>query len=258
VTQFDFSIAYYTNPGKVRSKNEDSILVGQPLEHFFMTEPDNLNISGKETFILGVADGIGGGNAGEVASSFALNGMNALENFEISTVGSKLKDLNRAIYDVAQADSHRFGMGSTIAGMVFANGGALVYHVGDSRVYRIRDGYFQQLTKDDTFVQVLVDAGKLDPDAIRPENQHSLLQALGGRSEYTEITPHVRSCSLNSVDRFVVCTDGVTDFLELDELEAAVLPTLTVDECAKNLVKAASLTSQKDNISFILFDVFIN
>lgn len=253
--QFEFQISYYTNPGKVRGNNEDALLVGVPLSQSAMHAPENLTVTGVQSFILGVADGIGGGNAGEVASRMVVEGMASLGFASTETIDRQLQDLNRSIYSQAMVDSKLTGMGSTIAGMAFADGASWIFHVGDCRVYRVKDGFFQQLTEDDTTAQMLLKAGKLDLDSIRAVNQHAILQALGGRMEYTEIKPHVNDFALNSGGRFMVCSDGVTDFLTLDELENAVLPNLPVAECAKNIVELSSTKELKDNISFIIFDV---
>lgn len=252
---FNFSFAYYTHQGKVRPHNEDALLVASPIPDLSMTAAALDEVNGEQHLILGVADGIGGANAGEVASEIVVQGLSSIKEFQQEALEKKLQELNQQIHSLAQADEKVSGMGAAVAGMAFSHGLAWVYHVGDCRVYRIKDGFFQQLTEDDTTAQVLVRAGKLDPDAIRGESQHGLLQALGGRRDYADITPHVRSFSLQPSERFMVCSDGITDFMSLDVLEELVLPELSVDVCAQRLIAASSQTAQKDNVSFILFDV---
>jgi protein phosphatase len=256
--RFDFSIAYYTNPGKVRKNNEDALLVGEPIKCIDMREPVTVNFLGRDEIIFGVADGIGGANAGEVASRIVVEGLLSLKNFHEGALVAKLNELNLEIHTQSQVDSKLYGMGTTVAGMAFGNGTCFIYHVGDCRVYRIKDGFFQQLTEDDTMAQLLQNAGQADSNAIRGENEHVLLQALGGLDAYSEITPHVRSHPLQPNNRFMICSDGVTDFLGLDEMEESVLPDSSVESCARNLIAALEATSQKDNISFIIIDLKTN
>jgi PPM family protein phosphatase len=251
---FQFSIAYFTNKGKVRPHNEDALLVGSPVCDFSMPEPASNEFSTLEHLVLAVADGIGGANAGEVASRVVVEGLQNLSDLDPDAIAAKLQEINRQIYSMSQEDERLAGMGSTVAGIAFSEGRALILHVGDCRVYRIKDGFFQQLTEDDTTAQILVRAGKLDADEIRGENQHGLLQALGGHSNFSPITPHVRSLDLKSEERFMICSDGLTDFLGLDDLEEVVRPEHDVQTSAQRLVEASAGTPQKDNVSFILVD----
>jgi serine/threonine protein phosphatase PrpC len=258
---FNFTIACYTHQGKVRHHNEDALFVGSPIPDLSMTEPCFFEIIARRDLTLAVVDGIGGANAGEVASRLVVEGLIGLERPQPTAVEERLKELNQRVYSLAQDDEKLSGMGAALAGIAFAwepeqeQAQALIFHVGDCRVYRIKDGFFQQMTEDDTTAQVLVRAGKLDPDAIRGEKQHGLLQALGGHRSFTEINPHVRSLPLHQAERFMVCSDGITDFLSVDDLEDLVRPEWTVEDCAQRLIAASAQTDQKDNVSFILSDV---
>ena len=129
----------------------------------------------------------------------------------------------------------------------------MVFHVGDCRVYQQMGGDLRQLTRDDSTAQILVDSGERSAGEIR--NDHSLTQALGGRAYWQPIRPHVEVVKIQATSRFLICSDGVTDFLNLKALEAAVLPMLPPIECANRLVESSSKTAQKDNISLIVADV---
>jgi len=144
-------------------------------------------------------------------------------------------------------------MGATVAGLAFGSEGLLVFNVGDARVYKFSGGFLQPLTKDDSLHQVLLDAGQSSGE--RSQAQHAVLQSLGGRSDFTEIEPHVHPVRLKHPSRFMICSDGITDMLNADNLEAAVANRASCEECAKALYEAAIEAGGKDNLSVIVADI---
>jgi protein phosphatase len=178
-----------------------------------------------------------------------------LQNFSAESLACEIRDIHRHLWELGSSDDSLRGLGSTVAGMGWNGSELLIFHVGDCRVYRQRDGFFQLLTRDDTTAQVLVDAGKIPASEIRHENLHSLTQALGGRDEWRDIQPHVEVVKIQSSSRFFICSDGITDFLDLDTLEAAALPEWSPLECAGRIATCSAQTPQKDNVSFLLIDV---
>jgi serine/threonine protein phosphatase PrpC len=247
--------AYFTHQGLVREHNEDSLWVQTPISLASMDAPVSFNWEGSNPWILCVADGIGGANAGERASFETVDRIGKLQKFSAESLACEIRAIHRHLWELGRSDESLRGLGSTVAGMGWNGSELLVFHVGDCRVYRQRDGFFQMLTRDDTTAQVLVDLGKVPADEIRHENLHSLTQALGGRDEWRDIEPHVEVVKIQSSSRFFICSDGITDFLDLDVLEAAVLPEMSTLECAGRIAACSARTPQKDNLSFLLIDV---
>jgi PPM family protein phosphatase len=226
-----------TDPGLIRSNNEDSAFAGARL-------------------IL-VADGIGGLPAGELASDIVVRGLRDLEASTFSADSEH--DLRRAIeaanleiQTVADADPDRYGMGTTCTAMLLAGDRLYLAHVGDSRGYALRDGTLRQITRDDTYVQMLVDAGELDAAEARHHPQRSLvMQALQGG----DYEPHCERWPPIEGDRLLLCSDGLSDVIT-DETVATVLAahgdTLVT---AEQLVKLTLAAGAPDNVTVIIADL---
>jgi serine/threonine protein phosphatase PrpC len=229
--------AVVTDPGLIRSNNEDSAFAGARL--------------------IVVADGIGGLPAGELASDIVIRGVRDLD--------AKLPDgdpervlriavaaANDEIQIVADEDPDRYGMGTTCTAMLLVDDQIFLAHVGDSRGYLLHDGAFTQVTVDDTYVQMLVDAGEIDRVEARHHPQRSLvMQALqgGGYELHTEVwAPTVG-------DRLLVCSDGLSDVITDDTIAAVLGMHPDVEECAQTLVKLTLAAGAPDNVTVIVADV---
>ncbi|MGH3061998.1 MAG: protein phosphatase 2C domain-containing protein, partial [Gaiellaceae bacterium] len=153
-----------SDPGRVRRRNEDAFVVDPPL--------------------FAVADGMGGAQAGEVASRLAAAAFReyreADELAPEERVRAIIKEANRRIYDRARTDSEVSGMGTTVTAALLGDGGVVIGHVGDSRAYRIRDGRLEQLTEDHSLVADLMRSGRLTPEEAEGHPQRSVItRALG-------------------------------------------------------------------------------
>jgi len=229
--------AVVTDPGLIRSNNEDSAFAGARL--------------------IVVADGIGGLPAGELASDIVIRGLRDLE--------AKLPDgdpervlriavaaANDEIQTVADEDPDRYGMGTTCTAMLLVDDQLYLAHVGDSRGYLLHDSAFTQVTVDDTYVQMLVDAGEIDRVEARHHPQRSLvMQALqgGGYELHTEVW------SPTAGDRLLVCSDGLSDVITDDTIAAVLGMHPDVEECAQTLVKLTLAAGAPDNVTVIVADV---
>lgn len=202
---------------------------------------------------LAVVDGMGGNNGGEVASETAAKHLATWRDWSPDAVTAGLKECNWELYDLGRQSPALAGLGATIAGLAYSNGALHAFNVGDARVYRFSGGYLKPLTRDDSLHQVLVDAGKASGD--RSAAQHTILQSLGGRPEFMEIEPHLYPITLQPSMRFVVCTDGITDMLDMDAMEAALQKEKEVEGAARALYEAALAAGGKDNLSVIVLDV---
>ncbi|MBS1144811.1 MAG: Protein phosphatase 2C-like protein [Proteobacteria bacterium] len=242
-----------TDPGMIRSHNEDAIFADAEL---------GLAI---------LADGMGGYNAGEVASGLAT--MRLAEDMgriiaspvaqstgisdpsvAESHLVNEIKAANLAIYNAAQCCSQYAGMGTTLALTWFYNNRMSVAHVGDSRVYRLRGDRFEQLSRDHSLLQEQLDNGIITAEQARyAENRNLVTRALGV-DPVVEVEVH--DYDLHSGDIVLLCSDGLTDMVEDDDI-AITLQTLgsNLVLAADHLVHLANSAGGRDNISVILVKV---
>jgi PPM family protein phosphatase len=222
--------------GLVRSNNEDSVYAGPRL--------------------LAIADGMGGHAAGEVASKIVIS---TLENLDedryigdlMGTLREAVLDANRRIAAAVQQSKELEGMGTTLTALRFSGAQVGLVHVGDSRGYVMRGEQLSQITHDDTYVQHLVDSGKLTPDEAKDHPRKSvILRALLG----SDVEPDVSIREARAGDRYLLCTDGLSDVVTAETmLETLRIPDL--QECADRLVELALRGGGPDNVTVIVADV---
>jgi protein phosphatase len=156
----------------------------------------------------------------------------------------------------AQEDEKRYGMGTTVTAVLFDDddfGRAVLMHVGDSRGYLFRDGVLTQLTKDDTYVQALVDQGVITPDSARRHPQRSLVtQAMQGQP----IVPYATSLEPREGDVLLLCSDGLSDVVTDDRIARLMGERAGLAECARSLVDAALEEGAPDNVTVVLGELF--
>ncbi len=229
--------------GCVRDSNEDSIGFSRP------EDPAELGDAG---VLLVVADGMGGHSAGEVASRLAVEtliGGYAIESADpqVALVRA-VRQANQAIRDAATRDPVLQGMGTTCTALVVRQGRAYCAHVGDSRLYLVRDGSILQLTEDHSAVFDLVKRGMLDRELARQHpDRNVIVRALGSRAEL-EVAAWPRPLFVRHDDRFVVATDGLHDLVEDAEIMAAATAYPPEAACER-LVALARERGGHDNIS---------
>jgi len=190
-----FHFVGISNTGVVRSGNEDAGLASHR--------------------VLAVADGMGGHAAGEVASAAVIKTVaDNLESVPSDREGIQrwildiVNDAHAFVGDLIAADADRRGMGTTFSAVVISDNNTLIGHIGDSRVYRLRDGQLQQLTKDHTYVQMLVDSGEItSQEATVHPRRNLLMRAIDG---IHEVSIDIDVTDLRQGDRFLLCSDGLT------------------------------------------------
>ncbi len=222
--------------GLVRANNEDSVYAGARL--------------------LALADGMGGHAAGEVASQLVIAALAHLDDDEPG--GDLLKKLNDAVHEGnsaiaahVEADPELEGMGTTLTAILFAGGRLGLVHIGDSRGYLLRDGELNQITKDDTFVQTLVDEGRITAEEAHSHPQRSLImRALTGHE--VEPTLIVREARVG--DRYLLCSDGLSDPVSHDTIHEALQIPDVVDS-ADRLIELALRGGGPDNVTVVVADV---
>ena len=230
--------AVRSDVGLLREGNEDSAYAGPRL--------------------LVIADGMGGHAAGEVASAVAIA---ALAGLDHRVPGADLLDpladavatANTTLHEMSAADPAVEGMGTTLTAMLWQDARVALCHIGDSRAYLLRDGDFHQITRDHTLVQSLVDDGRLTPEAAATHPQRSLLlRALDGR---TEAEPDLSIREVRAGDRYMLCSDGLSDVVTEQTLHKTLVTFTDPDDAVIQLVELAIRSGGPDNITCIVADV---
>ncbi len=222
--------------GLVRANNEDSVYAGARL--------------------LALADGMGGHAAGEVASQLVIAALAHLDDDEpggdlLAKLDSAVRAGNSAIAAQVEMEPDLEGMGTTLTAILFDGNRIGLVHIGDSRGYMLRDGELSQITKDDTFVQTLVDEGRITREEAHSHPQRSLImRALTGH----EVEPTLTMREARAGDRYLLCSDGLSDPVS-DEtiLEALQIPD--VAESAYRLIELALRGGGPDNVTVVVADV---
>jgi serine/threonine protein phosphatase PrpC len=242
-----------SDPGSVRSNNEDSVMANS-LRGFAV-----------------LADGMGGYNAGEVASGMAtaLLGTELEKAFterepssrdasgkswaEVTLV-AEMARVNGAIYQAAQSQPHYAGMGTTLVVAVFHDNQVTVGHIGDSRLYRLRGEDFQAITRDHSLLQEQIDSGLITAEQARhSQNKNLVTRAVGIDPE---VQAEIHDHAVLPGDVYLFCSDGLNDMVEDDEI-AMTLGALSanLELCATQLIQMANDNGGRDNVSVILVKV---
>jgi protein phosphatase len=241
-----------THVGCVREHNEDGYL----LVDMVRQEGKQQLIVNQLDWMVAVADGMGGANAGEIASRLALLAMTELSPAADEQVLKEWieRRIHLQIQTYGKDHASSRGLGTTLSGMLFHDNQALLFHVGDSRIYRFRDGYLAQLTTDHTLVEMLYRTGQIKEDemAHHPE-RHVILQCLGGDNG-TQVAADVFPLrgEVRDGDLFVLCTDGLSGCLTHEELETILAEGNSLQERAGKLLEAALAKGAPDNVTVAL------
>jgi len=243
-----------TDPGMVRSHNEDAVY-GE---------------AGLGLVIL--ADGMGGYNAGEVASGMATtllaSSLSGIipgcrpEEVEPSSglrlahchLLEQIAAANGAIYEAAQSQPQFAGMGTTLVTAWFYDNLVSIAHIGDSRLYRLRDGEFQQMTRDHSLLQEQIDSGMITPEEARhSQNKNLVTRALGVDPE---VEPEIHDYDVEVGDIYLLCSDGLNDMVDEAEIgETVQMLAANLELAADQLIQMANDNGGRDNVSVILVKV---
>jgi serine/threonine protein phosphatase PrpC len=222
--------------GLVRANNEDSVYAGARL--------------------LALADGMGGHAAGEVASQLVIAALAHLDDDEpggdlLAKLDAAVRAGNAAIAAQVEMEPDLEGMGTTLTAILFDGNRIGLVHIGDSRGYLLRDGELVQITKDDTFVQTLVDEGRITREEAHSHPQRSLImRALTGH----EVEPTLTMREARAGDRYLLCSDGLSDPVS-DETIHEALQIPDVAESAYRLIELALRGGGPDNVTVVVADV---
>lgn len=239
MTDFVFNSAVRSNVGLVRKNNQDSGYAGR-------------------NFLL-IADGMGGHAGGDVASAITVARLASLDHGDhtgesLDSLRSTILDANDRIARAVDDEPQLGGMGTTVTALLRCNDRLALAHIGDSRAYLLRDDSFSQMTTDHTFVQMLVDEGRITPEEAEYHPQRSVvMRVLGDVGASPELDMSVREARIG--DRWMLCSDGLTGFADLDVIEEALRSIDDPGECAEKLVNMALEGGGADNITVVIGDV---
>lgn len=232
-------ITAITHRGRVRAENEDTIVVGDWVSVVDMPAPEQTRHELIAPLVCAVADGMGGHNAGEVASRYAARRLAAEPEalIDVRAAAETLKIIDAELYRAMAADEDLLGMGTTVVGLVLAP--RLVwFNVGDSRLYRHHGGRLTQMSSDDS------------PPGAR---SGLLTQSLGGSLLPTALSPHVGDEDLRAGSRYLLCSDGLTDMLDAGDMEDCMKQADA--DAAVQLFDRAMRAGGMDNISIVIVSV---
>ena len=239
------SVAAGTDVGRIRAGNEDNLYAD--------ADPE------RGLFI--VADGMGGHAAGEVASEMAVQIVardlasvrDILGEAPLSQMEEALRNANRAIYERTIVEADKQGMGTTASCLLVGQGRWIIGHIGDSRVYLLRDGVFRQVTKDHSYVQEQVDAGFLTPEQARYHPYSNVITRCVGANASVEAD--VLQGELQIGDLFLVASDGLTGMVEDPQLRKILETRSTPGRMVDSMITEANRRGGLDNITAIVVQV---
>jgi len=199
-----------------------------------------------------VADGMGGHSSGEVASGMAVDVITRVYYEDKGDPQAALKkafrEANREIHKAAEKDESKSGMGTTCTALVLQDGTAISAHVGDSRLYLVREGAIYLMTEDHSAVMEMVKAGLITLEQARHHpDKNVILRAMGSHAD-VEVTTWQEPFPVRAGDRFLLCSDGLYDLVEDDEIKQAVESAEPQSAC-ENLISLAKQRGGHDNIS---------
>jgi len=227
-----------SHKGMIREGNEDSGYAGPRL--------------------LAIADGMGGAAAGEVASSEAISTIVALDDDVpgsdvLTSLGIAVQRANDQLRSMVEEDPQLEGMGTTLTALLWTGQRLGLVHVGDSRAYLLRDGVLTQITQDHTWVQRLVDEGRITEEEATTHPQRSLLMRALGSGEHVE--PDLSIREVRAGDRYLICSDGLSGVVSHQTLEETLASYQGPQETVQQLIELALRGGGPDNITVIVADV---
>jgi protein phosphatase len=235
--QFDFTATARSHTGLVREHNEDFVYAGHNL--------------------IAVADGVGGNVYGEIASELVVAAIAYLDDRNYladpaDEVRAAADQANMRLVAAIQENPELLGMATTLTALRLDGGSVIVLNVGDSRAYRVRDGVCRAITRDDSLVQDLLESGQItDAEALHHPLRSVVLQSLSGGP----FRPTIGSLETVVGDRYLVCSDGLSDYVAEAEIARILLAPEPPGWCCDALVEATLAAGAPDNVSCAVGDV---
>jgi protein phosphatase len=222
-----------TDVGRQRNANEDAYFVSDP--------------------VYAVADGMGGARAGEVAAKNAVDELAGLGGEAVTEkdLALAVEGANRRIHELSREDESLAGMGTTVTAVAVTEKEISIAHVGDSRLYRLRDEELEKLTHDHSLVDEMVRAGKLTPEEAEVHPQRSIITRALGPEPSVEVERLTYPARTGDV--YLICSDGLTTMVPEDAIAAVLRGRSSLEQAGTQLVRAANEAGGRDNITVVLF-----
>jgi len=236
--------------GHARENNEDK---------FDFYEPDEAPLLAARGSVYLVCDGMGGHNAGQIASELAakqfLHAYYHLGGTAQEAARHAILQAHHYIAEMASKIPSRYGMGTTLTALILKQDEGILAHVGDSRCYRLREGVFEQLSRDHTLVARLVEQGIIPPEQAKYHPQRNVIRQAVGVADPTEpLEPDLETFALQAGDLYLLCSDGLTDMVNDAEIEA-ILREEPPTRAAWRLVDRALANGGRDNVTVVLVQI---
>lgn len=241
---FPFIWGSATDIGRAREDNQDA-MAAEPEAGLFL-----------------VVDGMGGHLGGDIAATMVAedlppmieNGLERLRSHRPRSIQRLVKNTvikqSRLLHLEGDSETGRAGMGATMVLLLLTGGRAFIVNVGDSRLYRLRDGCLKQLTVDHSVISELLEAGHITPDEAKYHSEQGVVTQHMGMPEVVE--PHVRSVALKTQDCFLLCSDGLTDLVEEDQICHVLTSEPDPQIACQRLIEAANKAGGFDNITAVV------
>lgn len=245
-----YEIFGITDVGCVREHNEDGFLI----QNVHRNQGELYVLDVEESWIAAVADGMGGQEAGEVASYLALQNIAKL-NVPVTEeeIRKQIVDINDEIRSYGENYLMTKGLGTTLTGLICNNHEMTLFHIGDSRVYRFRAGFLKQKSQDHSLVEEMFQNGNIAREEKRTHpDRHILLRSLGSGNPRGEASVKQIKSLLDLEDTYLICSDGLSDCLSEDDIEGVLNKNSSLETAAHTLVERAKEAGGEDNITVVL------
>jgi PPM family protein phosphatase len=245
----EISVSLQTDSGCVRDSNEDAGLSFMPSDPIVLARKGGLVI---------LADGMGGHSGGEIASKLAVEAITRVyyevDNGPAESLRIAFEQANRQIYEASIADANLEGMGTTSTALVLCGESAIAAHVGDSRLYLLRDGEIYQMTEDHSVVMEMVKQGIITTEQARHHEDKNVIVRALGTGPQVEISIWEKPLAVRDGDQFILCSDGLYDLVEDKEIRDLVLANGNHSAC-EELISLAKKRGGYDNITVGILSV---
>lgn len=247
----DYRAVAATDVGSVRDNNED---------HLVFIRPFDAGVRASHGCLALVADGMGGHSSGEIASQLAADIITRdyfdSKNSILDALGRAFEKANKTIFQKASRNPALKGMGTTCTAVVLLNDQIYLGHVGDSRAYLFKEDQCQQLSNDHTYVQHLLDTGKIsEEESLSHPQRNVITRAMGTTPKLQAEFTHLKM-SFGQGDKLLICSDGLYEYIKPTELAAMLSAKQGLNESAQSLINLAKQRGGHDNISVLIIETF--
>lgn len=244
----DYRAVAKTDVGSVRENNED---------HLIFIRPFDKSKRDKYGCLALVADGMGGHSNGEIASRLAVDIISQSYFYSdkpgLETLKKAFEKANTAIYKKAKVNTSLRGMGTTCTAIILLNDEILIGHIGDSRAYLIKEDAISQLSKDDTYVQFLLDNKKITEQESYSHPHRNIVTKALGTSEKINATFKKHTSRFEENDKLLLCSDGLYEYMKAEELKTSLIDR-QIDDVANRMIAVAKKRGGHDNISVLIVE----